>query len=123
MKIALVQQHATEDKRSNLRRGLVAAKAAIEAGANVVCFAELAFEPFYPQQPAGQQYKELAEAIPGPTTDLFCQLAARHQVVFVLNLFERDGEQTYDSSPVIDADGSVLGTTRMTHITDYDCFH
>ena len=50
MKIALVQQHATEDKRSNLQRGIVAAKAAIEAGANVVCFAELAFEPFYPQQ-------------------------------------------------------------------------
>lgn len=123
MKIALVQQHATEDKGSNLQRGIVAAKAAIEAGANVVCFAELAFEPFYPQQPAGRQYKELAEAIPGPTTDIFCQLAAQHQVVFVLNLFERDGEQTYDSSPVIDADGSVLGTTRMTHITDYECFH
>lgn len=123
MKIALVQQHAMDDKAANLERGLIAARMAIDAGAQIICFAELAFEPFYPQQPAGEGYRELAEPIPGPTTELFCQLAARHQVVFVLNLFERDGEQTFDSSPVIDADGTLLGTTRMTHITDYDCFH
>jgi N-carbamoylputrescine amidase len=43
--------------------------------------------------------------------------------VVVLNLFERDGDRTFDSSPVIDADGTLLGTTRMTHITDYPCFH
>ena len=123
MKIALIQQHASLDKSANLQRGLAAARSAIDAGANVICFAELAFEPFYPQVPADSQFKTLAEPIPGPTTDLFCQLAAEHQVVFVLNLFERDGEQTYDSSPVIDADGSILGTTRMIHITDYPCFH
>jgi N-carbamoylputrescine amidase len=41
----------------------------------------------------------------------------------VLNLFERDGDLTYDSSPVIDADGTLLGRTRMVHITDYPCFH
>jgi N-carbamoylputrescine amidase len=41
----------------------------------------------------------------------------------VLNLFERDGDRTYDTSPVIDADGKLLGTTRMVHITDYPCFH
>ena len=123
MKIALVQQHTTDDKAANLERGLSAARTAIDAGAQIICFAELAFEPFYPQFPAGQNYRELAETIPGLTTDLFCQLAAQHEVVFVLNLFEREGEQTYDSSPVIDADGQLLGVTRMTHITDYECFH
>ena len=41
----------------------------------------------------------------------------------MLNLFEEDNGKTFDSSPVIDADGAVLGTTRMVHITDYDCFH
>jgi beta-ureidopropionase len=44
-------------------------------------------------------------------------------VVIVLNLFERAGDHTYDSSPVIDADGTLLGTTRMVHITDFDGFH
>ncbi len=44
-------------------------------------------------------------------------------IVVVINLFERDGERCYDCSPVIDADGTVLGKTRMIHITDYPCFH
>ena len=44
-------------------------------------------------------------------------------MVAVLNLFERDGERTFDTSPVIDADGTLLGVTRMVHITEYACFH
>ena len=40
-----------------------------------------------------------------------------------MNLFERDGDATYDCSPVIDADGPLLGRTRMVHITEYPCFH
>jgi N-carbamoylputrescine amidase len=41
----------------------------------------------------------------------------------VLNLYERAGDRCYDCSPVIDADGTLLGRTRMVHITDYPCFH
>ncbi len=41
----------------------------------------------------------------------------------MINLYERDGQHTYDSSPVIDADGTLLGVTRMIHITEYPCFH
>ena len=40
-----------------------------------------------------------------------------------MNFYERDGLESYDSSPVIDANGHVLGVTRMTHITEYPCFH
>ena len=43
--------------------------------------------------------------------------------MLVLNVFERCGDKTYDTSPVIDADGTLLGKTRMVHITDYACFH
>ncbi len=123
MKIALVQQSATPDKQDNLRRGLLAARRAGAAGADLVCFAELAFEPFYPQREATGRVASLAEPIPGPTTQAFSRLASELGVVMVLNLFERAGEATYDSSPVIDADGTLLGTTRMVHITDYPCFH
>ena len=66
---------------------------------------------------------ELAQPIPGPTTELFITLARELGVVFVLNLYERDGNRTYDASPVIDADGTLLGTARMVHITDYPGFH
>jgi N-carbamoylputrescine amidase len=123
MRIALVQQSATEDREANRRRGLEAVEKAADQGAQVVCFAELAFDPFYPQEPAGNDNLELAEPVPGRTTEMFAERAARHGVVLVLNLFERDGDRTYDTSPVIDADGKLLGTTRMVHITDYPCFH
>ena len=119
MKIALVQQKATADKSANLKRGLENAVKAIEAGAKVISFAELAFELFYPRVPATEGFADLAEPIPGPITDAFCELAKKHEVVFVLNLFELAAGKTYDSSPVIDADGSILGTTRMIHITDF----
>jgi len=121
--IGLVQQHATVDKAENVARGLRAFETAARAGAAVVCFAELAFEPFYPQHPAGPGSRGQAEPVPGPTTDAFAAKAREFGVVAVLNLFERDGDRTFDCSPVIDADGTLAGRTRMVHITEYACFH
>lgn len=123
MQIALVQQHATPDKDANLRRGLAAMEEAARAGAAVVAFAELAFEPFHPQRPAGDDPLALAETVPGPTTERFAVKARELGVVVILNLYERDAACAYDCSPVIDADGTLLGRTRMIHITDYPCFH
>ena len=123
MKIALVQQHATRDKAENLARGLANFETAARAGAELVCYAELAFEWFHPQRPASGDVKDLAEPLDGPLVRAFQAKARELGVVAVLNFFERDGEHTYDSSPVIDADGSVLGVTRMVHITEYACFH
>jgi beta-ureidopropionase len=121
--IALVQQRAGVDKRANVERGLRALETAAAQGAEIVCFPELAFEPFYPQRRAEPGFAQLAEPVPGPTTDAFAVRARKLGVVVVLNLFERDGERCYDTSPVIDADGSLLGRTRMVHITDYPGFH
>jgi predicted amidohydrolase len=123
VRIALIQQPATEDKNHNVRCGIEALTRAARDGATVVSFAELAFERFHPQRPAGDAPWQLAETVPGPTTDLFARVARDLGVVVVLNLFERDGERTFDCSPVIDADGTLLGRTRMIHITDYPCFH
>ena len=123
MKTALVQQHASADKSENIRRGLNAVDHAAAQGANVVVFAELAFERFHPQRPADGDPLRLAEPVPGPLTDIFVERARRHGLVIVLNLYERDGRQAYDCSPVIDADGRLLGRTRMVHITEYACFH
>jgi predicted amidohydrolase len=123
MRIALVQQRATRDKQANVERGLAALRAAADNGANLVCYAELAFEPFYPQRPAAPDFASLAEPVPGPITEAFQAEAAGLGVVVVLNLFERDRDRTFDTSPVIDADGRLLGRTRMIHITEYACFH
>jgi predicted amidohydrolase len=123
VKIALIQQHASPDKADNITRGLAAVDRAASEGANLVVFAELAFERFYPQNPADADPLRFAEPVPGPMTDAFAERARRHGLVIVLNLYERDGSRAYDSSPVIDADGRLLGRTRMIHITEYACFH
>lgn len=123
IKIALIQQKCDKDKISNQNKAVNAVKKAAAQGAQIICFAELAFEPFYPQNPATPEKLQLAETIPGPTTRIFSELAAELKVVFILNLFERDGDRTYDTSPVINSDGQILGKTRMVHITEYPCFH
>ncbi len=123
LRIALIQQVATPDLAANLDKGLDATRRAAADGAKVVCFAELAFTPFYPQAPSSGDPAELAQEIPGPITEVFSALARELEIVVILNLFERDGDRTYDSSPVIDAGGELLGVTRMVHITDYPRFH
>jgi N-carbamoylputrescine amidase len=123
MRIALVQQMATPDTHANVQRGLAAVDRAAADGADLVCFAELAFEPFYPQHRARPGFEELAQEVPGPVTDAFCAKAREHGVAIVLNLFERDGDRCFDCSPVVDADGSLLGRSRMVHVTDYEGFH
>jgi predicted amidohydrolase len=120
--IALIQQKAGPDPEANLRLGLTNARAAAASGADIIVFAEVAFQQFFPQQRLTGDRFRFTEPIPGPTTDAFSALARELGVVLVLNLYERDGDKAYDSSPVIDADGSLLGVTRMMHITHYDGF-
>jgi N-carbamoylputrescine amidase len=123
MRIALIQQHATRDKAANVARGLANLETAAHAGAELACYAELAFEWFHPQHPAAGSVRELAEPLDGPTVTAFQHKARELGIVTLINLFERDGDRTFDSSPVIDGDGSLLGVTRMIHITEYACFH
>ena len=123
MKIALVQQSVTDDLDDNLNRGLNAMEDAAANGADLIAYAELAFEPFYPRRHSDGNHLALAHTIPGKFTDEFCEKAKKLGVVVVLNLFEKDGNSTYDSSPVINSDGALLGVTRMMHITDYKNFH
>ncbi len=123
MKVALVQQHAMEDREVNIARGVAAFREAASAGSQLVVFPELSFLRFFPQGKRTGQVSPWSETIPGPTTDLFAGLARELGVAVVINLYERDGECYYDSSPVIDSDGSLLGVTRMIHIIDAPCFH
>jgi predicted amidohydrolase len=120
MRIALIQQSAGPDLDDNLRRGKTAFEEAARGGAALAAFAELAFLPFLPQVAAEERpdARAFAQTVPGPLTEEFAALARRHGIVTVLNLFEREGDRTYDASPVLDADGRWLGTTRMVHIMD-----
>jgi len=118
MKIALVQQHAVQDREDNIKRGVEAFKIAAENGAELIAYAELGFSRFFPQFPSVDDFQAYAEKIPGPLTEHFSMLSKQYGVVTVLNLYETDGSYYYDSSPVIDADGKILGVVRMVHIMD-----
>jgi N-carbamoylputrescine amidase len=123
MKIALIQQHAVHDREDNVRRGVQAFETAAKNGAELIAFAELGFSRFFPQFTSAPNSQTKAEKIPGSITNRFTQLAQNHGVVTVLNLYETDGINNYDSSPVIDADGRILGVIRMVHIMEGMGFH
>ena len=123
MKIALVQQHSTHNKVDNVARGIKALEEAASHGAQLVAYPELAFDFFLPQHPASWETLRLAEPIPGPVTEIFSEKAKELETVIVLNIFEREGNRTYDSSPVINSDGKIVGKTRMVHILEAPCFH
>jgi len=124
MRVALVQHAAGPDRAANVVRGLDAVRQAASEGARLVAFPELAFTPFFPCERCGGPLPlELAEPVPGPTTDAFARLAADCGMVIVLNLYEREGDHAFDSSPVIDADGTLLGTTRMLHVAQMPRFY
>lgn len=123
LRLALAQMRAGPDPAANLDRALAAMDRAAAAGARLIAFPELALLPFFPQWEAYADAGDLAEPVPGPTCDRVAAKAAEHRLVTVFNLYERDGARHFDSSPVFDADGTLLGVTRMVHITEYACFH
>jgi len=127
MHVALVQSPARPEAPDDAeQRGHRALEEAAEAGADLVVFPELSFAPFYPRLPVSDRAAsvlDLAEPVPGPTTEAMAETAAELGLVVVFNLMERDGDHTFDTSPVIDADGTLLGRTRMMHITAYEHFH
>jgi predicted amidohydrolase len=126
MRIALVQQRAGDDRAANLDRALASLRRAAAEGAELVAFAELAVDRFFPccRRSEGDDPRRRAEPVPGPTTDRVAALARELEVVVVFNLYEIDAQgRTFDSSPVIDADGRLLGVTRMVHVTDFPGFH
>ncbi len=123
MKIALIQEHTTPNADETMQVCIDAMRRAAEQGAKLVAFAELAFWPFFPQYRRDGRTAPHAETIPGPITERFAALARELGIVIVLNLYEQDGTKYYDSSPVIDADGSIRGVARMMHIMEGPGFH
>ena len=114
---AIVQVGWTGDKESmiELHEKYVAEAAA--AGTQVMCFQELFYGPYFCQVQDTEFYG-YAEAIPdGPTTKRFQELAAKHEMVLVLPMYEREKAGfLYNTAAVIDADGTYRGKYRKTHI-------
>ncbi len=103
---------------ANLAQQLSLVERAMNSGAQIVCTQEL-FRSQYFCQIEDHRFFELAEPIPGPSTDAFSALAKTHGAVVIASLFERRAAGLYhNTAAVIDADGSLLGVYRKMHIPD-----
>src|SRR5438552_13487681 len=116
VRAALVQTTWTGDKESMIKVHEDYARSAKEHGAQVICFQELFYGPYFCQV-QDTAYYEYAEAIPGPTTERFQALAAELGMVMVLPMYEQEQPGVlYNTAAVVDADGAYLGKFRKTHI-------
>ncbi len=114
---ALVQATWTGDKEGMIEKHLKYVAQAAEEGAQVICFQELFYSPYFCQV-QDVKHCSWAEPIPdGPTTRLMQETAKRHGLVLVVPMHEEEAPGIYyNTAAVIDADGSYLGKYRKTHI-------
>lgn len=116
--VGLVQMAVGPDPAENLRRGAAKVEEAAIAGANVICLPELFRSRYFCQREDVAMF-DLAEPVPGPTTEILSDVARRQGVVVIAPLFERRAAGVYhNSAVVIDADGGILGLYRKMHIPD-----
>jgi beta-ureidopropionase len=113
---ALVQASWTGDKESMIKVHEEHARAAASQGVQVICFQELFYGPYFCQVQDAAYY-EYAESVPGPTVERFQAIAAETGMVMVLPVYEQEQPGVlYNTAAVVDADGTLLGKYRKTHI-------
>ena len=123
VKLGLIQASCSTDSEDNLRKTLDAAGALADQGAQIICTQELFRSQYFCQSEKHENF-QLAESIPGPSTEAFQTLAREREVVVVASLFERRAAGLYhNTAVVIDADGELLGRYRKMHIPDDPLFY
>jgi N-carbamoylputrescine amidase len=116
--LGLVQMRCEPDPDVNLEKTITAIHKAAAAGAQIVCTQEL-FRSHYFCQRQDPAVFDLAEPIPGPTTEVLAGAALATETVVVASLFERRSSGVYHNTAVVfDTDGSLVGTYRKMHIPD-----
>ncbi|MEI9895002.1 MAG: nitrilase-related carbon-nitrogen hydrolase [Chthoniobacter sp.] len=109
--LALIQMRCSAEPHENLAKALARVSEAADRGAQIICLQEL-FASQYFCQVEDHKYFQLAEEIPGPSTDALCHLAKERGVVIVASLFEKRSAGLYhNTAAVIDADGRYLRRT------------
>ena len=116
--IGLVQMRCTTNKEENLTRAAQTIREAATRGAQVICLHEL-FAGEYFCRTEDPELFDLAEAVPGPTTERLSQVAKEKKVALVVSVFERRAAGVYHNTcAILDADGTYLGKYRKMHIPD-----
>jgi N-carbamoylputrescine amidase len=117
-KLGLVQMSCGPQPEANVAKALSSIRRAARQGAQIVCLQELFRTPYFCQRQDPALF-DLAEPIPGPTSERIAQVARKAGAVVVASLFERRSAGLYHNTAVVfDADGDFLGLYRKTHIPD-----
>ena len=123
VQVGTIQMSCVADKAENLRKAQQKIREAAAQGAQIVCLQEL-FTSLYFCDEENYDNFSLAEAIPGPSTEILCELAKELRVVIIASLFEKRTQGLYHNTvAVLDADGSYLGKYRKMHIPDDPAYY
>lgn len=123
MKIALIQKSRTSDLKQNVLELADAIKEAAQQGAELVVLQELHNSLYFCQVESTDNF-DLAEPIPGPSTDFYGQVAKECGIVLATSLFERRAAGLYHNTAVVfDKDGSIAGKYRKMHIPDDPAYY
>jgi N-carbamoylputrescine amidase len=119
LRVGLVQMRCVpDDPAANLAKAIAGIEDAAVRGAELVCLQELFRTPYFCQSEERARF-DLAESVPGPTTEALAKVAAACGVVVVSSVFERRAEGLYHNTAVVlDADGRQAGVYRKMHIPD-----
>ena len=123
IKVGLIQQANTPDRRTNMLNLAESIAACAAHGAQLVVLQEL-HNTLYFCQTEDTRLFDLAEPIPGPSTGFYAELAATHGIVLVTSLFEKRAPSLYHNTAVVfDRDGSIAGKYRKMHIPDDPAYY
>ncbi len=123
MKTGIIQQHNTADKKYNMQRLAESIKALASEGAELIILQELHNSLYFCQVENVNNF-DLAEPIPGPSTEFFGSLAKELGVVIVTSLFEKRAAGLYHNTAlVIERDGTIAGKYRKMHIPDDPAYY
>ena len=118
LQVGLVQQSCTADLAANLAKSIAQIRVAAQQGAKLVVLQELHRGLYFCQQEIADNF-DLAEAIPGPSTQVLGALAQELDIVIVASLFEKRAVGLHhNTAVVIERDGSIAGKYRKMHIPD-----
>jgi N-carbamoylputrescine amidase len=115
VKLGLIQMKMQDEPEINLKRTIEKIEKLAANGAQIICTSEL-FLSLYFCQTKDKKFFDLAEKVPGRTTDIFCDIAKKFKIVIVGSFYENANGRLFNTATVIDADGTFLGKYRKMHI-------
>ncbi|MCR5216656.1 MAG: N-carbamoylputrescine amidase [Lachnospiraceae bacterium] len=118
VKYAGIQMQCSKDPKENIKRAEHFVELAAKEGAQIILLPELFEREYFCQERNYDYYAYATPVMENPAVLHFMEVAKRLQVVLPISFYEREGNVFYNSVAVIDADGSVLGVYRKTHIPD-----